>query len=476
MARSFHRFDLIIIGGGRAGMNALLEARRYTDNVLLLNDGPMEAAYAPSLSASAQIFLEATREYASQEKNLPLTKSMLTGEGHVSGSGVEPHSQGNIARILRRLVQSRNEALSQTVRRFEKEAPYFVKARGYFEGATKIRANGNLYHAQAVIIATGYHSYVPEYLSGYRQRLVTVETLLDQNDLPHRMGVLGMGAVGLEMAQALSNVGIRVNAFGENATLGGLNDEIIHRKAEEHFRHSFPMHLGQRPVFRETSSGLKLKIGEGESAVVDALFVALGYRPNLNGLGLQRIGVPFDETGRLILDPVTLKIDNHPVYLAVDPSEDYLVSRDQAMDGIYSVRAALGVETPARDAALTEVRLVMTDPVLARVGDTQNYINSSSHLAGEVVWEEGSSDQRNSALRYYVEREHHLLSGAEMMLTHGEQLAHFISMAVQQKLSLEEVLRLPVNGLQGEVEFRSALQETLRTLGKTKGQPSQAAL
>jgi dihydrolipoamide dehydrogenase len=471
MARSFHRFDLIIIGGGRAGMNALLEARRYTDNVLLLNDGPLEAAYAPSVYASAQSFLKASRQRNSVE-----AKPTMNGGGSYYENGAGLHLHGDVTQILRQLAQARNDALFQCGRRFEKEAPYVVKARGYFEGATKIRADGNLYHARAVIIASGYHSYIPDYLSGYRNRLITVETLFDQNNLPHRMGVLGVGSVGMEMAQALSNLGIQVTVFAENARIGGLHDEMIHHKAYEHFRHSFPIHLGQRPTLRETSSGLKLKTAENESAVVDALFVALGYRPNLQGLGLHRIGVICDDQGLPIIDPVTLKINDHPIYLAVDPREDYFVSRDNGMDGIHSVRAALGVEMPTREAALHDISLVMTDPVLARIGNTQAYIKSADHVAGEVAWPGNSAGRENNYLRYYVQRDRHILCGAEMIASDGEHLTHFIAMAVQQKLSLEDLLRLPVNGLHGETEFRNALQETLRALGKIKGQPSQAAL
>jgi dihydrolipoamide dehydrogenase len=177
-------------------------------------------------------------------------------------------------------------------------------------------------HAQNIIIATGSHPIVPEAWRTIAQQLLTTDTLFEQKTLRRRMAVIGSGPIGIEMAQALSRLGIDIVAFGAEITIAGLSDTRVNAVAIDLLRREFTLHLGERAnldtgVIDGAGGGLQVRI-KNSVAVVDSVLVSLGRRPNIQHLGLETLGVELDEKGLPPVDPYTMQVGDLPVFIPGD--------------------------------------------------------------------------------------------------------------------------------------------------------------
>jgi dihydrolipoamide dehydrogenase len=155
--------------------------------------------------------------------------------------------------------------------------------------------NGRELRARNIIIATGSHPVVPNAWRSVTPHLLTTDTLFEQETLPRRIAVIALGPIGIEMAQALSRLGIDVVAFGGKITIAGLSDPRVNAVAINLLRHEFPLHLGEKADLEAAvinggeGSGVRVR-GKDSVAVVDSILVSLGRRPNVQHLGLETLG------------------------------------------------------------------------------------------------------------------------------------------------------------------------------------------
>ncbi|MFC6744831.1 FAD-dependent oxidoreductase [Methylobacterium persicinum] len=154
----------------------------------------------------------------------------------------------------------------------------------------------------AAVIATGSSPAVPPPLRGLGDRLLTTDTLFEIPDLPESLAVLGLGAVGVELAQAMARLGVKVTAFDTGDTIAGLSEPDLVRKAVDIFSDAFTLHLGARVEGAErTAAGVRLAWtgADGRAASTEAacILAAAGRPPNLSGLGLDAAGLALDDRG-----------------------------------------------------------------------------------------------------------------------------------------------------------------------------------
>ena len=147
--------------------------------------------------------------------------------------------------------------------------------------------------------------------------MLTSEDIFEQTDLPPRMAVIGLGAIGLELGQAIARLGVTVSGFDQTDTIGGLQDPAVRDIAIALQRQEWDLHLGAEAHVRDTAEGLEITSGD-ERVVVDKILVAIGSRPNVQDLGFETLGIELDKRGLPAIDPHTAQIGDLPVYLVGD--------------------------------------------------------------------------------------------------------------------------------------------------------------
>lgn len=441
-------YDVIIIGAGSAGLAALREVRKRSERFLLVNDGPWGTTCARVGCMPSKVLIEAANAWHRRHS---------FADFGIRGSAA---LEVDLPAVLRRVRRLRDEFVAGTLRATDSLGTAAVSAHARLLGPNRVEIDGRVVTTRAIVLATGSAPIVPAAWRDLGSRILTTDTLFEQEELPARMAVIGLGAIGVEMAQALARLGIAVSAFGRGA-IAGLADEGVEAAAREALAAELDLYLGSDARISESPTGLQV-CSEAGTVEVDAVLAALGRHPRLDGLGLDTLDVPLDSRGLPPVDPRSLQIADLPVFLAGDANAQRSLLHEAADEGhiagLNAVLCAAG-EEPACYRRRTPLAIVFSDPQIAMVGQRRSNLAAGSFIEGEVDFSRqgrARAAQRNRGLlRIQAETGSGRLLGAELCAPAGEHLAHLLALAIDQGLSVRQLLRLPF--------YHPVLEEGLRT-------------
>src|SRR6056297_3906813 len=133
-----------------------------------------------------------------------------------------------------------------------------------------------------IIIATGSRPVIPEPWKDFSDLILTSENIFEQEDFPRRIGVIGLGSIGLEIGFALSRLSIEVHGFSRGEFMGGLTDPEVNSAMVKAMEDEFSVHMGSEAEIENNGNCLVVKTGS-ESVIVDKIVAAVGAAPNLKG-------------------------------------------------------------------------------------------------------------------------------------------------------------------------------------------------
>src|SRR5271157_5940856 len=156
--------------------------------------------------------------------------------------------------------------------------------------------------AKNIIVATGANAAVPGAWKVDGQKVVTYLEAILQEKLPKSVIVIGSGAIGVEFATVWSSYGVDVTIVEMLLSLVTLEDEEVSKELEKEFKKRGIKSLVGTKVesIEATKTGVKVAVSaNGQTTPLEAeqALVAIGFRPNSKGLGLEEVGVKINERG-----------------------------------------------------------------------------------------------------------------------------------------------------------------------------------
>jgi dihydrolipoamide dehydrogenase len=232
---------------------------------------------------------------------------------------------------------------------------------------------GTSYQARKIILATGSVS-APLPIPGAQLPGVIDSTgALKLTRVPESMVIIGAGPIGLEFGTIFSALGSRVTLLELLPQILPSEDEEVASALEKSLRHyKIKILTGSQVKGIEESAGGKLKVsaatGEGEKAFeAEVVLVAVGRKPNLEGLGLQEAGVRFGKKGIEVNSRMETNIPG--VYAVGDVTGQWLLAHFAFAQGEVAAENAVGREAQLDSRAVP--RCVYTLPEVASVGLTE---------------------------------------------------------------------------------------------------------
>jgi pyruvate/2-oxoglutarate dehydrogenase complex dihydrolipoamide dehydrogenase (E3) component len=199
----------------------------------------------------------------------------------------------------------------------------------------------------------------------------TNETVFTLTELPPRLGVIGAGPIGCELAQAFARFGSQVYLLGSHPQLLPKEDRTAAERVDTAFRKDgIHLRLGcdvKRVDMRQQEKVIQVACGEAQEEIaVDAILVAAGRVPNVEGLGLEAANVQYDpRKGVLVND--RLQTTNPRIFAAGDICSHFqFIHAADAMARIV-IQNSLFLGR-AKASALTIPWCTYTDPEIAHVG------------------------------------------------------------------------------------------------------------
>ncbi|MEW6583828.1 MAG: FAD-dependent oxidoreductase [Actinomycetota bacterium] len=354
------RFDLAVVGLGSAGIAAARFAATLGVRVVAVERARVGGDCLWTGCVPSKALLASARAAHAARRAGAL--GVRTGEIGVDGPGVWER----IRRVQRDIAAGEDNA--DALRRCGVEV---VEGEARLTSPTTLAVGERTLAARRILLCTGSRPAVPPIPGLADAGYLTSDTLWGLVEPPGRVLVLGAGPVGCEMAQALGRVGARV-ALVE--ALPGIlaRDEpaLAHALAGVLTREGVEVVTGARVSRVSTRAGEHTVHADAGGAprswTVDAILVATGRSPTIDGLGLEEVGVATGPRGVAV--DRRLRTSVRTVYAAGDVTGRHLFTHSAAHDAVTAVRNML---FPGAAAAATPVPwCTFTDPELAHVGLT----------------------------------------------------------------------------------------------------------
>lgn len=447
--------DVIILGAGSAGLAALREVRKRTDHWRIVNDGPWGTTCARVGCMPSKMLIEAANAYHARRAL------------HTFGIEGADALRVDLPAVLRRVRALRDDFVAGTLAATD-AGERAISGHARLLDAQRVEVNGQVHTARRIIIATGSRPIVPEDWLAFGDRILTTDTLFEQPTLGPRVAVIGLGPLGVEIAQALARLGVEVMAFATGKSVAGLSDPAINDALLARLKDEFIVNVGDKAELREVAGGIQVTNGSA-TVVVDQVVAAMGRRPNLEHLGLDTLGVALDDKGRPPIDPCTLQVGNLPVFIAGDADGDRPLLHEAADEGHIAGLNALA-PTPRGFARRTPLAITFSQPHAAVVGQRHADLPEGQWVGGTVDFARQGRARvaqcNHGRLNVYAEHGSGRLLGAELCAPAGEHMAHLLALAVEQRLTVHDLLRMPFYHPVLEEGLRTALRDAASRLPK----------
>ena len=420
-----HTHDLIVIGAGMAGINAVGRAVGDGRRIALIERGKFGGTCptrgcipSKALIRSAEIAHEARR----------------AAEFGVRIGAVEVDFAAVMARV-RGIIDQGSRGSRGYVESLD--GVEIVDGEATFTGPDTVVVDGRELAAPTIVIATGADPTVPP-IPG----LDTVpywtsdDLLLRVTELPRRLAVIGAGPIALELGQAMARLGTQVTIVEVLprmlvAAEPELSDMLRGYLADE----GIEILTGVEIVEARPGPALAIRHdGAARTIEADALLVATGRGPALDALALERTGV--DATRKGVAVDARLQTTQPGVYAAGDvvglPYGAFTpVARRM---GVSVADNALGLDPHDVDTDVGPTA-IFTDPELSSVGLTEAAAREAGHdvAVGTATFTGGKArawgEERGMA-KVIVDRSTRRLLGAHVLAYHGADLIHPLAVAI----------------------------------------------
>lgn len=437
------KVKLAIIGAGTAGLSAYKEAKKYTDDILVIDSGPLGSTCARIGCMPSKLLIQAA--------NFFYTRHHFNLHGIKGGE----HLVVKIPEVLKYVRSMRDKFTSGVIEFTKSLDEQFLCGKARFIDLNTLKVNDQTIHADMIILANGADSIIPDDWQNFKDQILTNENIFEQETLADEIGVIGIGSIGLEFAQALSRLGIKISAFTAGEFIGGLSDPEVNAAALAIFRKEFPIDLNEKVSLIKENNQLQIKSSSPKA--FNQVIVAIGIKPNLASLGLKELGIELDDNGIPKFDSTTMQIQNYPLYIAGDVNKSRALLHEAADEGRIAAYNALNESKCFK--RRTPLRIIFTEPNIVVVGNAYKDLEKNCFVIGEVNFsDQGRAKimhQNNGLLRIYGSKDNGRLLGAEMAAPDGEHLGHLLALAIERELTVFDLLKMPF--------YHPVLEEGMRT-------------
>ena len=368
-----HIKSLLIIGGGPAGYIAAIRLAQRGFSLTLIESTYVGGTCLNWGCIPSKALIHASNDYYKIRSKALESLGIKVDKVSLDWQKLSAHLDQDVQQ-LRNGIEARLKRLKVNV----------IKGKAHFISPTSVEVSlleggSKVLQADAFVIATGAETLVPKVFQGLNPKYaLSVKEIFDIPQLPKRLGIVGAGVIGLELAQAFQRLGVEVHVLDRlSGILPQYDAKLVAILQSKLQKEGITFHFNAditAAVVDEAKNQVTLKISsllnpeEQKTLDVERLLVAPGRRANTQGLRLENAGVDVHPQSGGILINDALQSSQPHIFAIGDVTHGHpQLAHVASHHGIVLAETLAGKQNGLD--ALTQIPAVLyTQPELARVG------------------------------------------------------------------------------------------------------------
>lgn len=427
-------FDLAIIGGGPAGYVAAERAGAKGLKVVLFEKKALGGVCLNEGCIPTKALLYSAKVYDTAKN----------GEKYGVKAG---DLQFDYAKMFDRKNKVVRKLVAGVGAKMKAHNVQVIMAEAVLKGRTAegitIEALGEQYQAVNVLICTGSEAAVPPIpgLAEAGEIVMTNREILNLKEQPKRLVIIGGGVIGMEFASFFNSLGTEVTVIEMlPEILTGMDTKLSAMLRDMYAKKGVVFNLNAKVTAIKGQKVVYEKEGQSFEVEGDRILLSVGRRANLQGLGLESLGVEVQKGGIRVDEKMQTNVPN--VFAAGDVTGFSLLAHTASREGEVVVNNLCGRTDRMRYKAIPGV--VYTNPEIAGVGLTEETAAQKGiavrvaelpmAYAGRFVAE---NEMGNGVCKLIVGAEHGEVLGVHMLGNPSSEMIFGACMAIEQELTVE---------------------------------------
>ena len=433
-------YDIAIIGGGPGGYVAAIEASRHGLKTALiekkslggtcLNNGCIPSK---SLLKSAEI-ADLLRNKASKRgfsfENLAFDYDLIIK---------------NSKKNTKRLKSGLTSLLSKKdISIYDGEASFIDRNN------LKIQTKNEEIQISSknIVVSTGSRPFFPENLTPNGEKIIDSDFVLDSNNLPDSICILGGGYIGIEFAYLYNSFGVDVTIVeSSNSILSFVDKEIIEELKKSYLKKGIKIYEStQVTMTEEVGNNIVIHLSNSEEALIiesNLLLLSTGRVPNTTNLNLDASGVNTDSFGFILVDKnYSTNIKN--IFAVGDVIGGSMLAHKASEEGFRVIDKILNSDSI--DTEYIVPACIYCQPEISYVGITEEYAKEKKiayRVAKFPFKANGKSladDNLSGFCKILIDKED-LILGAHIIGKGCSEMISEITLVMQNKLKIDSIIR-----------------------------------
>ena len=324
----------------------------------------------------------------------------------------------------------------------------FVKALAIIktikQGSVIIEADSKEFECKNILICTGSEAAVPPIKGLEKDLILTNREILKLKEIPKSLNIIGGGVIGIEFASFFSTLGVKVSVFEMmDEILLGVDKELSKMLREELTKNNnIDFYLGATVTEIDKTAVIFEKDGQKQKVEAEKLLVSVGRKVNVDGLGLEKLGIEYTSKGIKIDSQCRTNIPN--VYAAGDVTGFSLLAHTASREGEVVVNNIAGEKDTMRYNAIPAV--VYTNPEISGVGLTEEEAQKKNisvkilklpmAFSGRFIAE---NEGKNGLAKIIVGEKHNEILGVHMIGNPSSEIIYGAAMAIEMQMTVDNI-------------------------------------
>lgn len=333
------QYDLIVVGSGPAGRRAAIQAAKLGKKVVVIEQGKRVGGVSVHTGTIPS-------------KTMRETALNLSGwrERGFYGRAYRVKEQISAEDLRRRLLITLDHEVEVLEHQFARNRVQHIRGRASFVDATTMqiaKEDGEVVQVTgtSILLAVGTKPFRPDYIPFDGKTVLDSDELLDIEELPRSMAVIGAGVIGIEYATIFSALDTAVTIIDPKSTmLDFIDKEIVEDFTYQLRDRNMKLHLGQKAdkVERLPDGKCQITLDSGRVIICEMVLFAAGRMGATESLNLEAAGLQADTRGRLSVNPETFQTSVPNIYAAGDVIGFPSLASTSMEQGRIAARVAVG--------------------------------------------------------------------------------------------------------------------------------------